>query len=127
MKAPIATTTKIVPKKIVAEPVRFHHIRRQNAGEKPDGRFAEDVPSPAQCRRELLGDIDPRGGEGGQHRKTGDQRAGDHDERLKSPRPMRHQHQEEAGERSGERIGDRPAPPDETAARPKRARRTMAG
>src|ERR1700676_4961252 len=62
--------------------VRLYKIRRQDAGEQPDGRFAEDVPAPAQCRRELLGDIDPRGREGRQHGKTGDQRAGDHNARI---------------------------------------------
>jgi hypothetical protein len=53
--------------------VRFHQIRREAAGKQPPERLAENVPTPAQCRRELLGQVDARRGEGGQHREADDQ------------------------------------------------------
>ena len=115
MKAPIATTTKIVPKNIVAEPV---YGSMRNGAKTPAKRRANDSPknmqsAPAQRRRELLGQVHPGCGKRGQHGKAGDQRARDHHDRCVVPGLMRHQHQAETGKRSGERVGDRPAPPDD--------------
>ncbi len=112
IKAPIATTARIVPKKIVAEPVcdNIKPGARTAAKSRPE-RVAENVPASAQCRRKLLGEVHANGGEGRQHGKTGDQPSRDHHHRRVLPRPVRHQHQEQAGKGTGERIGDRPPPP----------------
>src|SRR6516162_6190726 len=50
--------------------VWFHQEWCKAAGEQPPERLAEDMPAPAQCRRELLGQIDAGGGEGRQHREA---------------------------------------------------------
>src|SRR6516165_5900855 len=107
VQAPIVTTTAIVPKNIVADPV--YGSNRKNS----PGRFSEKVPASAQRGWKLLGEIDAHRRKGGQHGQSGNDRSGAHRDRCVVPGPMRHCHQRQAWNRAGETIGDRPSPPND--------------
>jgi len=114
MKAPIVTTTNMVPKNIVAEPVCGSIRKGASTPEKTRPVDSPKAcPRPRSAVRELLGEVNPEGGRGRKRGETGHQRACDHHHRRVGSSSVGHHHQEKAGQRAGERIEYRPAPPDD--------------
>ena len=54
--------------------MRGHQERRDHAGEDAPERFAEEMPAPAQCGRELLRQVHPHRRKCGENGEPGDQR-----------------------------------------------------
>ena len=93
--------------------VGFHQEGRQHPGKDPPGRLAEGMSAPAQRRRELLGEVDPKGGRGRERREASHQRAGYHHRRRIGSCLVRHHHQEKTGQRAGKGVEYRPASADD--------------